>query len=83
MDKSWGGARHSGAVLITETGYEILTRLDAGYLPYRNDCVNLSRPIGRLFFYGFGKNNDAKGRWSTTGFYGFPFGRYDFRQNPG
>ncbi|WP_154653174.1 hypothetical protein [Faecalispora sporosphaeroides] len=35
MDKSWGGARHSGAVLITETGYEILTRLNAGYLPYR------------------------------------------------
>lgn len=32
MDKNWGGARHSDSVLITETGYEILTQLDAGYL---------------------------------------------------
>jgi len=28
MDKSWGGVRHSDTVLITETGYECLTKLD-------------------------------------------------------
>lgn len=30
MDKSWGGVRHSDTVLITEEGYESLTRLDMG-----------------------------------------------------
>ena len=30
MDKAWGGVRHSDTVLITESGYEKLTRLEAG-----------------------------------------------------
>lgn len=30
MDKSWGGVRHSDTVLITESGYETLTKLDMG-----------------------------------------------------
>lgn len=32
MDASWGGARHSDTVLITEGGYEKLTKLPDGYL---------------------------------------------------
>lgn len=28
MDKSWGGVRHSDTVLITENGYECMTKLD-------------------------------------------------------
>lgn len=32
MDASWGGARHSDTVLITESGYEKLTKLDDGRL---------------------------------------------------
>lgn len=30
MDKSWGGVRHSDTVLITEDGYEPLTRFEMG-----------------------------------------------------
>lgn len=30
MDKSWGGVRHSDTVLITEDGFECLTKLDNG-----------------------------------------------------
>ena len=30
MDKAWGGVRHSDTVLITEDGYERLTRLEMG-----------------------------------------------------
>jgi Xaa-Pro dipeptidase len=30
MDSAWGGARHSDTVLITDTGYESLTKLDSG-----------------------------------------------------
>lgn len=30
MDKAWGGVRHSDTVLITEDGYECLTKLDNG-----------------------------------------------------
>ncbi len=30
MDKSWGGVRHSDTVLITEDGYECLTKLENG-----------------------------------------------------
>ncbi len=32
MDASWGGARHSDTVLVTDSGYERLTKLDDGYL---------------------------------------------------
>lgn len=30
MDKGWGGVRHSDTVLITDTGYEPLTRYESG-----------------------------------------------------
>lgn len=32
MEKSWGGVRHSDTVLITDKGYECLTKLDNGYI---------------------------------------------------
>lgn len=32
MDKSWGGVRHSDTVLITEDGYEALTKYEMGEL---------------------------------------------------
>lgn len=32
MDKGWGGVRHSDTVLITGSGYEVLTKLDSGLL---------------------------------------------------
>ena len=30
MNKAWGGVRHSDTVLITESGYELLTKLNNG-----------------------------------------------------
>lgn len=32
MDREWGGVRHSDTVVITDTGYEILTKSPAGML---------------------------------------------------
>lgn len=37
MDKAWGGVRHSDTVLITEDGYECLTKL-------RRDCIRINPP---------------------------------------
>lgn len=35
MDKSWGGVRHSDTILITDTGYESLTKYEMGEISIR------------------------------------------------
>ena len=35
MEQSWGGVRHSDTVLITEQGFEFLTKYDRGEITVR------------------------------------------------